>query len=430
MTDTTTEPTDTAEQAAIAAGESDSSIALLPPVQAGSVAAYESLDRHVHAVKKAQWLADAMCKSAYVPQKFQGKPDDGTAAILFGAEVGLSPIASLRSVIVIHGMPGFEARTMKAILMGHGYRFKQVEATREVCRVAAWSPKGDEAEAEITLDDCKLEGWVPKPAEGLDHDPDPDTKTDWVGEWKTGRNGEYYVVKGNMKYITSPRTMLIAKATAAVCRDIAPHLLLGMPAAEDMYDSDWDGDAPGPAVQQPAPKTRQGGRGTGGLRARAQAAAAEPKQEPIDVEVEPDATDVAPPQETPAGAGDTNEADTKVEDATAGADQGPAAKLRESARKTLNEKIVAMFGKLGMTGDTDEDKADRLVIVRAIVERDVDSTKDLTDAELQKLRNGLVDRDKAGTLEAAVTEWLNIAAIKADQAAQAAEEAAAKQAES
>lgn len=422
MTETTTEAND---QAAIAAREAESSIELLPPVQPGSVAAYDALDRHVHAVKKAQWLADAMCRSSYVPQKFQGKPDDGTAAILFGAEVGLSPIASLRSVIVIHGMPGFEARTMKAILMGHGYRFKQVEATREVCRVAAWSPNGDEAEAEITLDDCMLEGWVPKPAPDLDHEPDPDTKTDWVGEWKDGRNGRYYVVKGNMKYITSPRTMLIAKATAAVCRDIAPHLLLGMPSVDDLRDvQDWDDDE-APAMQRPAPKPRQGGRGTDGLRARAKqaAAAAEQAQEPIDVEVEPEATDVAPQQETPAGAGDTNEADTKVEDTTAGADQGPAAKLRESARRTLNDKIVAVFGKLGMDGDTDEDRADRLVIVRAIVERDVESTKDLSDDELQRLRNGLVDRDKAGTLESAVTEWLNIAALREADAAEAAKQA-------
>lgn len=411
MTDTTTDTT--TDEAAVAQRESESSIALLPPVQPGAVAAYDALDRHVHAVKKAQWLAEHMCASNYVPQKFQGKPGDGAAAILFGAEVGLSPIASLRSVIVIHGMPGFEARTMKAILMGHRYRFRTIEATRDVCRVWARSPHGDEAEFEITLDDCKLEGWVPEPVADLDHPPNPDTKTDWVGEWKQGRNGDYYVVKGNMKYITSPRTMLIAKATAAVCRDIAPHLLLGMPAVEDMQDWDDNEVAEAPAR---AARRREGGRGVSGLRDRAAAAASESKQEPIDVEVEPEAE----PSSDTVAPGNQPYVDAAASASSAFPDVEND-KLRESVRRTLNEKIVSVFGKLGMDGDTDEDRADRLVIVRAIVERDVESTKDLSDDELQKLRNGLVDQDKAGTLEAAVTEWLNIAALREANAAERAE---------
>ena len=114
-------------------------------------------------------------------------------------------------------------------------------------------------------------------------------------------------------------------------------------------------------------------------------------------------------------------------------DPAPAeeSELRKSVRQTNNGAIFAIFSELGMNGKSDEDRADRLVVVHAIVEREVESTKDLTDDELQKLRNGLVSRKQGGTLEADVTEWLNIAAIKADQAAQAAEEAAAtKQAES
>ncbi|WP_349318887.1 hypothetical protein [Mycolicibacterium canariasense] len=383
-------------------------------MQPGAVAAYDALDRHVHAVEKAQWLAEKMCSSQYVPAKFQGKPADGAAAILFGAEVGLSPIASLRSVIVIHGMPGFEARTMKAILMGHGYRFRTLEATRDVCRVYAQSPNGDEAQAEITLDDCKLEGWVPQPVADLDHEPNPDTKTDWVGEWKSGRNGDYYVVEGNMKYITSPRTMLIAKATAAVCRDIAPHLLLGMPAAEDMQD--WDDDD-FPAATANAPKRRAGGRGVGGLRARA-AAAQQQKEDAVDVEiVDDEATNETPPQETPVGAGDTNEAATEVENTTADPDQG--SDLRKSTRKQLNSDIGTIFREIDLNGE--DQGADRLIVVCAIVGRQVKSAADLNDDDLQKLRNDLTKRKADGTLQSDVTEWINAATVAEYEAQQAAE---------
>jgi len=385
MTDTTTAATETA----IATRGEESSITLLPPVQPGAVAAYDALDRHVDNVKKANWLAEQMCSSDYVPAKFKGKPGDGAAAILFGAEVGLSPIASLRSVIVIHGMPGFEARTMKAILMGNGYRFRTIEATRELCRVVAMSPNGDEAEAEITLDDCKLEGWVPQPVDDLDHAPNPDTKTDWVGEWKQGRNGDYYVVKGNIKYITSPRTMLIAKATAAVCRDIAPHLLLGMPAVEDMDTYDEDDQ---PRRTQPAARRR-----TGSLRDRSKAA-----EEPIDAEtVEPETTNVTV-QETRTGDSDTEEAATQDENTpTADAGPGPRAMSEAARRKWLN-RMFALFGEVACTDRDEQIAVEKHISGREVIEH----RDDLTDDELRSVVNQLNAWDKAGTIGAELQKIL------------------------
>lgn len=122
------------------------------------------------------------------------------------------------------------------------------------------------------------------------------------------------------------------------------------------------------------------GRGTSGLKdAAAAAAETEQPQPPLDVETVP--TEAGPPQ------------------------QPQDSDLRKSMRDNLNGAIFATFGELNLNGK--DQREDRLVVIRAIVGREVESSKDLTDAELQKLRNGLFDRKRDGTLDADVTDWLN-----------------------
>lgn len=155
---------------------------------------------------------------------------------------------------------------------------------------------------------------------------------------------------------------------------------------------------------QPAPRPRAGGRGVGGLRARAQAAQ---RSETIDGEVVEEPNHVVQ-EETPPGSGDTDTVEEKVEpegDTAAGSGQGTD--LRKAMRDQLNGAIYATFGELGLNGDDAGKRRDRLVVVREIVGRAIESTKDLTDDELQKLRNGLISRKKDGTLDADVTEWIN-----------------------
>ena len=158
---------------------------------------------------------------------------------------------------------------------------------------------------------------------------------------------------------------------------------------------------------RPEPRKRPGGRGTGGLRARAQAAQ---RSETIDGEVV-DETNQVVQEETPPGAGDTGSVEEQVAPVgttTVGAGQGTdVEELRKAARDKLNGAIFATFGELGLNGDDPGKRRDRLVVVREIVGRAIESTKELTDNELQTLRNGLIDRKKSGTLEADVTDWIN-----------------------
>jgi hypothetical protein len=257
----------------------EGTIELLPPRQPVNLGVLETLRDHVSAMRDAKFFADGVCYTSMVPQRYQGKPGDGAAAILFGAEVGLSPIASLRSVIVIHGQPGFEARTMKAICKSHGYRFRTIEKTATRAEIWAWEPDSPyqfdadgkrinpDEEAVWTIDDARQAGYVPT--------------ADGKGGWEVNSNGKF---KGNMKYIETPKIMLDAKVTAEVCRAIAPHILLGLPyAAEELEDFSDDDDHGMVPVARPARRAR----GVNRLRERA----AEARQpEVVDAE-----TDTCPP---------------------------------------------------------------------------------------------------------------------------------------
>lgn len=255
MTDTTTpDPgTDVATNGDDHDTGDEGTLEVFPPAREPSLAALGTLGEHVAAMRQAVWFAEGMCYTEMVPARFRGKPKDAAAAILFGAEVGLTPVASLRSVIVIHGQPGFEARTMKAILKAHGYRFRTIEKGDTRAEIECTSPDGSEVErASWTIEDAVRAGYVPQ--------------QDGRGAWITNTNGK---LKGNMKYIETPKVMLDAKVTAEVCRSIAPHLLLGLPYSSEELETEYDTEPDG---GDDAPPRDRRAKGVARLRDRAKAA--------------------------------------------------------------------------------------------------------------------------------------------------------------
>lgn len=366
----------TIDHANEATTELSTEIDVLPPARPMEITAISTLQSHVGAMRDAKFFAEGMCYTQMVPQRFVGKPDEGAAAILFGAELGLSPIASLRSIIVIHGMPGLEARTMKALLKSKGYRFNTIEASETVFEIEAWSPDGREHEvSRWTIEDCRREGWVPTPTEGSQGRPD--VKSDWMC---TERNGKSSVV-GNMKYITSPQTMLKAKATAEVCRDIAPHILLGMPyASEELESFDDIGDR---GIVAPTPRrVASNRRGVDGLRA-ALAPAADPA---VVVESEPE---------------------TEVSQSASG---GMSAATRK-------KWLASMFAALAEADCPDRD--DQLTVITELAQRRQDPPEhrdSVTDDELRMVVNTLNAARKDGMLGDVVTDILNVAALREAEA--------------
>lgn len=260
-------------------------------------AARDMLHEHVAMMRDAFTLADGVCYTAAVPERYRGKPKDGAAAILYGAPMGMDPMTSLQKVINVHGTPGLEARSMKGLLISKGFDFRTVTKTPTEYEIWAWKPttpvvrdmNPDSPHYGYRIAPDETSNWTMERAQQAKYCPTIDPET---GDYRTfnKKQGGTAVV-GNMKYIEIPTEMLEAKGTADVCRAIAPDVLMGMPfTVEELETQRWaDGDDDGPQVATaPAPARAKG---TAGLRDRARARKAqkkaEPAQEPVDAEEVP-----------------------------------------------------------------------------------------------------------------------------------------------
>ena len=275
------------------------------------------LTDHVAMMRDAFALADGVCYTAAVPERYRGKPKDGAAAILYGAPLGMDPMTSLQKVINVHGTPGLEARSMKGLLISKGFDFRTVTKTPTEYEIWAWKPSTpvvrdmnpDSPHYGYRIAPDETSNWTIERARQAKYCPTIDPKT---GDWATfNKKSGGTAVIGNMKYIEIPIEMLEAKGTADVCRAIAPDVLMGMPyTVEELETQRWaaDGDDRDDvrAAAAPAPARAKG---TAGLRDRARARKAQkkadaPAQEPVDAEVVEEPVTDAAEQPAPAAAPD------------------------------------------------------------------------------------------------------------------------------
>lgn len=215
----------------------DNSIEVLPAQRTAAPEAVQMLMQHAEAMGAARQLAEGMCASDLVPAIYKGKPDNGAAAILYGAEIGLNPIQSLQQVFVVHGMPAIYARTMCALIKRHGYLVETVASADTAVTVRASDPRtGQVEESTWTIERARQAGYT-----------------------------------SNKKYESDPQAMLFAKAATEVCRKIAPDVLLGISMSREELELE-----PQPPRQVRVTQTQ---RGVAGL-AAAIGATPEPEPEP------------------------------------------------------------------------------------------------------------------------------------------------------
>src|SRR5664279_588963 len=149
------------------------------------------------AAHAANQLAKALSRTSFVPAVFKGNEFDATAAILMGDEVGLSPLAALRSIYVVHGTPAMYARTMVALALSHGHR--------------VWTEKSTDTEVIV----CGQR-------RGNEHVE----RSVWTQARATKAG-----YSSNKKYATNGAEMLYSKAAAEIARKIAPDVLAGIGAS-------------------------------------------------------------------------------------------------------------------------------------------------------------------------------------------------------
>jgi len=148
-------------------------------------------------------LAETICKTSFVPEHFRGKPAETAAAILTGHELGLSPMASVRSIFVIKGTPGMYAKAMVAVVQAAGHQVWADEQSDDRV-VMCGRRKGTSEVVRTTWDRARV---------------------------------EKAKLTSNAKYQENPQQMMVARGQAEICRQIAADALHGVPfAAEELED--------------------------------------------------------------------------------------------------------------------------------------------------------------------------------------------------
>lgn len=275
----------------------------MPTVQAGAL---DNLQQQVAAMDAASRLAGALCATEMVPKQYRGKPDDGAAAILYGAELGMNATQALQNVMVINGKPGVEARTMVALLAKQGYLVETVESSDTSVTVRGTAPNGHEETSTWTIDRAAQAGYT-----------------------------------SNALYKKIPQQMLYAKAATEVCRKIAPHVLMGI--AYSTEELRLEG-----AVKATAKRVDRPSRGSAGLRA----AIEKPERDVQDADVEDQDAAAALSEPAFQALGDVKRAGTRAElrqimDAIDGT-------LDEGEHKQLHEAATARWRELPADADGEQ----------------------------------------------------------------------------
>lgn len=159
------------------------------------------------AASAANRLARALSQTGFVPMvgpKNNRRPmseNDVTATILMGDELGLSPLASLRSLYVVHGTPALYSRSMVALALSRGHEIWTEESSPSRVVVCGRRLGSEHVERSTwTMDRARKAGYT-----------------------------------SNAKYSETPEEMLYAKAAAEIARKIAPDVLSGVPySVEDI----------------------------------------------------------------------------------------------------------------------------------------------------------------------------------------------------
>lgn len=160
--------------------------------------AIQRLEMEARAMETAVKIARGLSQTQMVPEhfRFSSKGEaamyDLAAAILYGAELGLSAVQSAQNVFVVRGKPAVFSRTMAAQVRRAGYVIEEVEASD---RKVVWKAlrDGNWAVSEWTIERAQAAGYTT-----------------------------------NKLYSTNPTEMLRAKCIAEVCRIKFQDVLLGM----------------------------------------------------------------------------------------------------------------------------------------------------------------------------------------------------------
>lgn len=159
---------------------------------------------------EAMQLAEFVATSQFCPVSFYGKPGDIMLAIQWGAEIGLRPLQSLNSIMVVNGRPTIFGDAALALVLRSGLLVNMVEEIT-----------GDEMKPDWTAH-CSLRR--------------RDIESPFVGHfsYKDAQRGLLLSKQGPWQQY--PRRMLQHRARAWPLRDGFADVLRGLSIYEEVQD--------------------------------------------------------------------------------------------------------------------------------------------------------------------------------------------------
>jgi len=198
--------------------QGNSEVAAIPQAPAE-----HELVRWAHAARQAKGIAESLANTSFVPRSLSQNPHNIIGAILAGYEMGLQPMAALRSIDIIQGTPALRAHAMRGLVQSKGHQVQLLESGEAAC-VMRGRRKGDEEWQEVvwTIERAQKLGLLAK------------------DQWKK-----------------QPTAMLVARATGEICRLIASDVLHAMPYAREELENGAAEAVPRVTVQELAPDAAQ-----------------------------------------------------------------------------------------------------------------------------------------------------------------------------
>jgi len=160
-------------------------------------------------------LAGRIANTEFVPKDLRRRPEAVLAALMSGAERGLGPMESLRSIYIIEGRPSLSAEAQRALVLAAGHDIEIVESTAVKATVIGRRAGSDSTSPPFTwtIDRARRARLT--------------NKDNWV------------------KY---PEAMLLARASSDLCKAVFPDVIAGLVATEELLDLE-----PAPTTARRAP---------------------------------------------------------------------------------------------------------------------------------------------------------------------------------
>lgn len=195
----------------------------------------------------------SLATTDFVPSSFKGRPDQAAAAIVTGLELGLTPMAALRSMDIIQGTPALRANTLRAIALAKGHEVWIEESNSQRAIVKGRRKGSDRVQESVwDMDRAKQLGLASK------------------NNWKS-----------------QPQAMLVARATTELVRLIAADDILGLAYTAEELDDAAPADSPAPAKRPSSTIARK-------------SRAVTPKAMPAKAPVKPEPAETPEPTSAPA----------------------------------------------------------------------------------------------------------------------------------